>query len=35
MGVLEGGGKLESIKERKVVEQGVIFRDKQVLSAWD
>ena len=34
MGVLEGGGKIESIQERRVVERGVISRDKQCLEAW-
>ena len=34
MGVLEEGGKIESIQERRVVERGVIYRDKQGLAAW-
>ena len=34
MGMSEGGGKMDRIQERRVVEQGVIYRDKQGLAAW-
>ena len=34
MGVSEGGGKIESIQKRMVVERGVIYRYKKGSVAW-